>query len=54
MSEIAGRLTDTEASAIAKWLAVQRVSGQPSPVGALLPELAHRCGSIILEQGDAK
>ncbi len=46
MSEIAKRLTDEETNAIAKWLAIQSVSGKPSPPGALSSELAHRCSSI--------
>tara|TARA_R110002073_G_scaffold195786_1_gene354822 strand:+ start:2162 stop:2881 length:720 start_codon:yes stop_codon:yes gene_type:complete len=54
MSEIANRLTDDETNAIAKWLATQPVSGKPNPANALLPELARRCGSIILTNGNVK
>lgn len=51
MSEIAQQLTDTEADAIAKWLASQPVSGEPKPFSVLLPELVHRCGQTISENG---
>ena len=46
MSEIAKRLTDEETNAIAKWLAIQFVSGEPNPPGSLSSELTHRCISI--------
>ena len=51
MSEIAKKLTDDETNAIAMWLAAQPVSGKPSPAGTLPQELAHRCRSIVLENG---
>ena len=54
MSEIAKRLTDEETNAIAKWLAIQSVSGKPSPPGALSSELAHRCSSIDPENTYSK
>jgi len=49
MSEIAKRLTDEETNAIAKWLAIQPVSGRPNPVGTISSELEHRCSSIETE-----
>ncbi len=49
MSEIAKQLTDDEAIAITKWLASQPATGQQSPASALSSELAHRCGSIVME-----
>jgi len=54
MSEIAKKLTDEETNAIAKWLAIQSVSGKPSPPGALSSELAHRCRSIDQENTYSK
>ena len=54
MSEIAKRLTDEETNAIAKWLAIQSVSGKPSPPGALSSELAHRCSNIDPENTYSK
>ena len=49
MSEIAKQLTDEETNAIAKWLAIQPVSGKSSPAGTLSSTLAHRCSSIETE-----
>ena len=46
MSEIAKRLTDKETNAIAKWLAIQTVSGEPSLPGTLASEFSHRCRNI--------
>ncbi len=54
MSEIAKQLASDETNAITKWLAVQPASGNPNPVTALAPELAHRCHSIVQENGAAK
>lgn len=47
MSKIAEKLTDREIIAIAKWLSIQEVSGNPEPAGSLSPALAHRCSSIV-------
>lgn len=47
MSEIAEKLTDQEINAIAKWLSMRTVSGNPEPPGNLSPGLTHRCNSII-------
>lgn len=49
MSEIAKQLSDAEAIAIAKWLASQPAIGQQNSASALSSKLAHRCGSIVLE-----
>tara|TARA_B100000686_G_scaffold354471_1_gene464929 strand:+ start:133 stop:831 length:699 start_codon:yes stop_codon:yes gene_type:complete len=46
MAEIAKLLTDKEANAIAKWLAIQPVSGEPSLPGLLSHELSNRCSNI--------
>ncbi len=54
MSEIAKSLTDEETNAIAKWLAMQQVSGKPSPSSTLSPELAQRCNSIVMNNGAIK
>ena len=54
MSEIAKGLTDDETIAIAKWLAMQQASGKPNPSGALSPELAQRCNSIVMDNGAIK
>ena len=54
MSEIAKQLTDDEAIAITKWLASQPVTGQQSPASTLSSELAHRCGSIVIETEDSQ
>lgn len=54
MSEIAKQLTDEESNAVAKWLAMQQASGNPSTSTALLPELAHRCNSIVKDYGALK
>jgi cytochrome c553 len=54
MSEIAKQLTDEETNAIAKWLAIQSVSGKPNPPEALSSELAHRCRSIVPENTYSK
>ena len=49
MSEIAKQLTDEETNVIAKWLAIQSVSGKPSSPELLSSELVHRCSSIDSE-----
>ena len=49
MSEIAKKLTDEEVNAVAKWLAIQAVSVKPEPAETLTPELANRCGSIVMD-----
>lgn len=54
MSEIAKRLTDEETNAIAKWLAIQTVSGEPSLPGTLAPEFSHRCSNIDSENMHSK
>lgn len=54
MSEIAKQLTDDEANAVAKWLASQSAEGEQSPSSVLSSKLAHRCGSIVLENGGDK
>ncbi|MBL79110.1 MAG: cytochrome C [Nitrosomonadaceae bacterium] len=47
MSEIANLLTDKEVVAIAKWLAMQPVSGEPDQSELLLPKLFHRCSELM-------
>ncbi|MDC8446403.1 MAG: cytochrome c4 [Nitrosomonas sp.] len=47
MSEIAEKLTDQEINAIAKWLSIQTVSGNPELPGNLSPGLTQRCSSIV-------
>ncbi len=54
MSEIAKQLTDEEINAIAKWLAIQTVSGEPSLPGALASEFSHRCSNIDSEDTHLK
>ncbi len=54
MSEIAKQLTDEESNAVTKWLAMQQASGDPSASSALLSELAHRCSSIVMDNGAIK
>lgn len=49
MSEIANQLTSDEINALAKWLAIQPVSGKPGPADDLAHELSHRCTSLITE-----
>ena len=51
MSEIAKQLTDDETNAVAKWLASQPAVGKQNPASTLSSKLAHRCGSIVLENG---
>lgn len=52
MADIAKQLTYEEINAIAKWLAVQPVSGEP--VGELSVEMSQRCANLALENGEAR
>ncbi|OQW40717.1 MAG: cytochrome C [Proteobacteria bacterium SG_bin4] len=47
MSEIAKKLAQEEVNALALWLPGLPVSGQPAEAGALAPELAQRCQTIL-------
>ena len=54
MSEIAKRLTDEETNAIAKWLAIQTVSGESNLSGTLASKFSHRCSNIDPENTYSK
>lgn len=50
MADIAKQLTYEEINVVAKWLAAQPVLG--APASELPPDMAHRCASLIQENGE--
>lgn len=52
MADIAQQLTYEEINTVAKWLAVQPVTGKPA--SKLSHEMLHRCDNLALDNGEAR